>query len=62
MESKNGVIYKVYIYNGCDCGFGASYERCVHYACKYTEQIKITGHIKDTRKAIFTGSMLYGKR
>ena len=55
-KTNNRVIYTVYFYNWYGCEFGASYEKCVQYACKYTEQIKMTDYIMDLHTAIFNSS------
>ena len=34
-ETRNGVIYTVYICNWC--GFGVGQEKYVQYVCEYTE-------------------------
>ena len=54
-ETSSSVIYTVYTCNCCGCRFGVSYEKCVQYACKYTEQIKMTNDIKELHASIFTG-------
>lgn len=60
-ETKNSVVNTVFIYNWCGCKLGASKERYVQYAYKYTEQVIMTDHIKDSHTATFTGLTGCGK-
>ena len=60
-DTRNILIYAMYVCNQCPCGLGASWEKCVQYVCQYSEQSKIRYHIKDPHTAIFTGPTIYRK-